>query len=573
MRKHYTSLIALTCLLVSCGVGHDEGEAPAGDDIVQITPSDNFKLSAEDTQIYHFLVAEIANDRDDQKTSINEYIALAKTAQDPIIAARGTSIALQAGRFDDAMVTSKIWASLVPHDIQTQAITVGIAMKTQHPEEALPFLDKIVTKDDEKTLENLSFIRSTLENEQDMGNFVKIMRAYGEAHQDYRVLFMAAGIAQQIEKPQEAMAMADEITAINPGWMRGAALRIQLLYENGQVDKAKQYLTELRAQHPDNNGLKWLQAQMYIEAGDLAQGTSTLEGLTQDPQYGSNASLELARIAIKHSDFDIAQQRLLTFLKTHPDSDEGLYLSAYVYQEQKNVSAALTQFKKVNHGPYYVNSNLQIAFIYARQGGPEKSMQILEPLFVQYPEETSRLELAKTQILLDANHIQEAYIQLNAIIMKNNDNTELRYIRGLIGTELGYLKQAEDDFRFVIMKEPNHLDAINDLAGLLLDQGKIEEAQSYAEQAISLAPNDPEALGHMGWLRYQQGKTGEALTYLQQAQSLSQDPEIATYYGVVLWQKGEQGQATTVWKQALGSNPENPKLIDTMKQHNVYTQP
>lgn len=573
MRKHYTSLVALTCLLVSCGVGNDEGEAPAGDDIVQITPAADFKLSAEDTQIYHFLVAEIANDREDQKTSINEYIELAKTANDPIIAARGTSIALQSGRFEDAMVTSKIWASLTPNDTQTQAITVGIALKTQNPEEAMPYLDKLVTQDDEKTLENLSFIRSTLENEQDMGNFVKIMRAYGESHKDYRVLFMAAGIAQQIDKPQEAMAIADEITAIKPDWMRGAALRIQLLYENGQVDKAKQYLTELRAQHPDNNSLKWLQAQMYIESGDLAQGTSTLESLTQDPQYGSNASLELARIAIKNGNFDIAQQRLLAFLKTHPDSDEGLYLSAYVFQEQKNVLSALSQFSKVNHGPYYVNSNLQIAFIYARQGAPEKSMQILEPLFVQYPEETSRLELAKTQILLDANHIQEAYIQLNAIIMKNNDNTELRYIRGLIGSELGYLKQAEDDFRFVIMKEPNHLDAINDLAGLLLDQGKFEAAQSYAEQAIGLAPNDPEALGHMGWLRYQQGKTSEALTYLQQAQSLSQDPEIASYYGEVLWQKGDQGQATTVWKQALGNNPENPKLIETMKQHNVYTQP
>lgn len=570
MHKHYCSLIAVACLLVSCS---DDRSAPEGDNIVKITPSYDFTLSQEDAQIYHFLVAEIANDRDDSKTAVSEYIELAKVANDPIIAARGTSLALQSGRFDDALITSKIWAALTPNDMQTQAITIGIAMKTQHPEESLPYLQKLVSPDDEKTLEYLSFIRSTLENEHDMANFVTVARQYGEAQKDYRVLFIAAGVAQTIEKTQDAMAMADQITKLKPNWMRGAALRIQLLYEAGQVDKARQYLAELTQQYPDNNSLKWLQAQMYLESGDVTQGARTLETLTQDPQYGSNASLELARIAIKKGDFDIAQHRLLTFLKSHPQSDEAYYLSAYVYQEQKNVLAALQQFSKVSHGPYYVNSNLQIAFIYARQGNPDKAMQILEPLFVQYPEEASRLELAKTQILLDSHHIQEAYIQLNAIIMKNNENTELRYIRGLIGSELGYQEQAEADFRFVISKEPNHLDAINDLAGILLDQGKFEEAQSYVEQAYALAPNDPEALGHMGWLRYQQGKTAEALSYLQQAQSMSQDPEIANYYGQVLWQKGDQNQAVAIWNQALTSNPQDHKLIQTMKEHDVYPKP
>lgn len=570
MRKHYCSLVALSCLLVSCSSGHDDQTAPVGDNMVKVTPSSSLNLSKQDEQIYHFLIAEIANDRGDQLSSINEYIELAKTTSDPIIAARGTSIALQAGRFEDALTTCKIWADLTPNDMQTQAITVGIALKTAHPDQALPYLKKLIVKDDDKTLDALSFVRSTLDNDQDMANFVKIMKQYGESTQDYRVLFMAAGVAQQIDKTQEAMSMADEITKLNPEWMRGAALRIQILYESGQVDKAKTYLNELAQAHPNNNSLKWLQAQMDLESGNVTQGAHTLESLTHDPMYGKNASLELARISIKKGDLTVAQERLLAFLKQHPDSDEGLYLSAHVFQEQKNTTSAFEQYSKVNHGPYYVNANLQMAFIFAKEGKTEQAMQLLEPLFVQYPEETSRLELAKTQILLDSHRVEDAYMQLNAIIKKNGDNTELHYIRGLIGSELGYQQQAEADFRFVLTKEPKHLDAVNDLAGLLLDQNRFDEAQPYVEQAISLAPNDPEALGHMGLLRYHQGKTAEALTYLQEAQTMSTDPVVASYYGEILWQRGEQRQAMVVWKQALASNPQSAKLIQTMKDHDVY---
>jgi len=279
--------------------------------------------------------------------------------------------------------------------------------------------------------------------------------------------------------------------------------------------------------------------------------------------------MDLARINVQKKDFNAANEYLNQLLTFDPNSDEAKYFSGYVSQQLGKPQIALQRFSTIKPGFYYVNANIQSALILGMSGQVDKGLVLLDGMMQKYPKDRSRIELVKTQLLLDANRIEEAYASLNSILLGNSEDIELRYIRGLVALELGHKDQAEADLRFVVNSVPSHLEATNDLTTLLTEQKNYDEAKFYAEKALTLAPNNPKALDNMGWLLHEQGQVAASLQYLAKAHAVSKDDIISAHFGQALWETGKHEDALNVWNTALKNHPNDPILIKVMAEHVV----
>jgi Flp pilus assembly protein TadD len=336
------------------------------------------------------------------------------------------------------------------------------------------------------------------------------------------------------------------------------------------MDDALTSIQKLIKDNPNEGMYKYLQAKMLLEKGDLDSSLKALNALKLDPKYRDEALMDLARVSIQKKDYKTANEVLNQYLTYEPNSDEAKYFSGFVAQQLGQPQVAMQRFREIKQGMYYVNANIQMALLLGANGQVDAGLKMLEPLMTKYPKDAGRIDLVKTQLLLDANRIEEAYGSLNKILKTNESDVELHYIRGLIALELGHPEVAEKDFRFVISVTPQHVEAMNDLTMILIDQKNYDEAKYYIQQVLSFAPNDSKAMGNMGWLLHEQGKTAEAMNYLEKAHAANnRDDSIAAHYGVALWEAGKREAAINVWNKALQASPNDPLLIKVMRDHVV----
>lgn len=110
---------------------------------------------------------------------------------------------------------------------------------------------------------------------------------------------------------------------------------------------------------------------------------------------------------------------------------------------------------------------------------------------------------------------------------------------------LGVISHSEADFRRAIEADPDNLDAILNLGGLLLKTGRAEEALGFSSRAAFSLTGDAAAQAQLGMNLYQLGKLGEAEKALLAAKRL--DPEHYTlpqlFLAEIYARRGEKTRA------------------------------
>jgi predicted O-linked N-acetylglucosamine transferase (SPINDLY family) len=115
---------------------------------------------------------------------------------------------------------------------------------------------------------------------------------------------------------------------------------------------------------------------------------------------------------------------------------------------------------------------------------------------------------------------------------------------------------AEQLYRQVLEKQPNHPEALYGLGMLMQQMGQPETAQQLLVAASQVQPDSVKIWFSLGNLRQAQGQLPEAETAYQQAIALR--PDAVTIYnnlGYTLQQQGKWSQAITCYQKALELQP------------------
>ncbi len=528
-------------------------------------------IEAEQSPTYHFLAGEVALDRNNYQEALVHYLWLTKHMDDPVFAARATSIALEVQNYQAAAETGKVWAEKMPHDLQTQAIAASLMLKAGCTSCAQPYLKALLVQSDMETMQYLAQVYGALDDQDSQQRYVTLLDQLGHNNKDARALFMEADLQYKLGDNIAANKTIDSILAVKPNWMRAQALRIQMLYESGKKQEAYSYLNGMLEKDPHNPALKWLYAKMSVEMGQMDKGLAILKTITKDPSYGNEATLELTKQYIQLGKFAEARIYADAYQTKNPGSDEGYFLLGFIAQETNQLPEAIAAYEKVKGGLYYLNARVQMVLCETKQGKISAALAETDRLAEQFPEESERIALVRAQVLLDSNQYTEAYETLTDIINSDaHTNVELYYVRGLVAIEINNISAAAKDFKYVLSKNPQHIQTLNAFTQLLIDEDKLDEAQVYNDQAARVAPNNPDTLDNTGWLKFKRGQLDDAVPYLLKAYKTASSPAHAAHLGEVLWQKGNEAEAVAVWNHGLEQDPNNAVLLNYMKTHLVH---
>ena len=129
----------------------------------------------------------------------------------------------------------------------------------------------------------------------------------------------------------------------------------------------------------------------------------------------------------------------------------------------------------------------------------------------------------------------------------------------------GYLEQAADSFRQVLLTKPDNADANYNLGTLNLRKNDFRQARQYLEKTIQLRPDYPEAWNNLGMMAAQQGQLDEAIQDFEKALQLRPGFAIALLnLGNVYRRQRSFEKAQECLARALQLQPDDPETNYSM---------
>jgi Flp pilus assembly protein TadD len=203
----------------------------------------------------------------------------------------------------------------------------------------------------------------------------------------------------------------------------------------------------------------------------------------------------------------------------------------------------------------------------ANQGRVHEGRALIQAIPEAEPRDALLKISAETQLLRDANQLDNALQLLEQANQRFPDDGDLLYDQAMVADSLKRYDDSERLLRRVMALQPTQANAFNALGYSLAERGqRLDEARQLISQALTLRPNDPFITDSLGWVEFRAGKLPEAVKLLRQAYAGRADPEIAAHLGEVLWVMGNKDEALRIWREGVAKDPANVTLKDTIKR-------
>ncbi len=529
-----------------------------------------------------FLLAEIAGQRGRVQLAARSMIDLAEKSQDARIARRAAEIAFQSRLTAEAHEALILWLRLEPDSAVARQAFAAL-LGTQGPLEKVAetanqwLAEKNSAGKADNHIAPILFLQlpALLARYPDaksvaatVAELAKPYPALAEAH--YAVA-MTAYVAGQRDV---AATEIDVALKLKPALARAAIAKAQLIRigdtGNGEFDEhAASYLeTYLKAQ-PGETVARVAYARLLVAMKSLLSAREQFLIAAKEQPREPEMAYAIGLISLQMEDWAEADKQFNRTIELMPRDVNPVYFNLGLSAEgRKDIDGALSWYRKIGEGEYFVNAQLKIAGHLTKRDGIERGRKFLQDaqeIESDSPEIQNQLVLAEVQLLREAKAFGDAYVVLTEALKKQPQAADLRYDRAMIAEKLNRIDDMEADLRALIAIKPDFAQAYNALGYTFAERGiRLAEADKLIRQALELTPNDAFIKDSLGWVQFKMGRADEAAKTLRDAYTQRPDPEIAAHLAEVLWHQGKKDEARQLWQRALNDNPGNDALMALM---------
>ncbi len=523
--------------------------------------------------LYSMLVAEIAAQRQMPDVALSNFLKIAKTTKNPVVAKEATEWAVEFQNPAAALEAAKLWANTDRNDLQAQLVAATLIIG-QSIKQASPFLIRAIELDPKDIGQQIVAIQarlSTRSAEQLKTALSQI--AESQPRNPYANLVAAQSAAQQ-EDIANSTKWVDITLNLKPDMTAALQLKAKLIrYGDSSDVKALKFLKEKVNQFSYNSELRLFYANALLDANQYKDASIQLKKIADDKVYGGQALLFLGEIYRKQGDYtnsSIAWNKALSYSDTEHNA---AYLLAELSEQLGKNDDAIDRYINISTGPYYIAAQLRAAGLLKSEKKYDKAIQVLHDSNATTTEEQKQLLLSEVDVYVAQNQLQEAITLLDGILDKLPNDEDTLLAHSIVSAKMKRFDVAEKDLKSILQQNPNNTDALNAMGYIMLQSKRIEEAKPFIEEALAIAPNNPTYLDSMAWYYYLNNQLGEAIKYSKIAYSLSKDVEIAAHYGEILWAIGKKEEAKEVWAKAMEKNPDDALLLSTISRLKVEFKP
>lgn len=299
---------------------------------------------------------------------------------------------------------------------------------------------------------------------------------------------------------------------------------VQYLIEHQAYQEARDYLEGILERFPEKKGeLLFLLAQCYFNQGLVREADQVLQAALEcEPERWEYLELQ-ADCLLEQGDWQGAVEALNQAIRTNPKNAEMIFRLGTIYSFHGKSMEALRCF----------------------QGCCE-----LKPHRASYWEMKGETHLQLEQIPQAAASFEKA--------LRFGMNPDLAARLAYCFIQMNDFKKGIRLYKIVLKHEPDHYDALCNLAAVYQNQGRSLEALNLQEKSYMICKNDPILLNNMAYTMVHLGRSRKATEYYREALRLAQGNPIILYnLSVCHVQKGNWDSGIETLKELLKIDPDH----------------
>jgi tetratricopeptide (TPR) repeat protein len=379
---------------------------------------------------------------------------------------------------------------------------------------------------------------------------------------------------------EEGAAIVEKVLRENPNSVAGLLTQAKALLLEGRYEEAAGKVQRVLDEQPSARGhllLGW--AYVGMAQNELAR-SEFLRAVQLDPD-NHTARRELASLYLRTGQLDAAAGEARRALEQQPDDVQTLLVLADVERALGRSKEALealgrVRFEGASQASDTRENRLVMGRLYRRLGDAERAREHLEVAAARYPADPAILrELVALDVATGAG--DAALARLSAAIEAHPSVGAIYSLRGAVYTSirdekgaLARAREAEQDLRAAIDKDPSGLEAYGLLAMLYRETGQMDRAIRTFEQARDARPDSSGVHLALGTFYEQSGRVAEAMREYEEV--VRRDPKQPIAKNNLAWLLAETGsgapeqldRALALAQDARELLPENPNVADTL---------
>jgi tetratricopeptide (TPR) repeat protein len=304
-------------------------------------------------------------------------------------------------------------------------------------------------------------------------------------------------------------------------------------------------------------------ADLYLREGHVAEAITTLIALRNEKELSDAEILSLARLQARNGDADGAFKSLEPIQSLRPDDPGAKVVEAEILLiKGEELLAAKLMDRLVEENPGLIEARLLRVRYFLNSGYPEVAEQDINGI---EGEAAKRPEvvLMRARILTRLAKHEEAAEVLTQLVEENPDHVDALGQLAEAKLNLGKNSEANDLVEKVLKIRPRYPRALFVRARVLESQGDKKGAEENYEYALTADPHFAPALSHMWRMQQEVGLKNEAQETLQRLYklgeaSLEEKVALAQMYAD---SKSNLERGRKIVDELLQREPGNPKYV------------
>lgn len=346
---------------------------------------------------------------------------------------------------------------------------------------------------------------------------------------------------------------------LNPH-LEPALFDLGTLYQvTNRHEEALRLYERLLSLYPDNLNVRERMVDLYFKVGQEGRATEQMSAIKAASKPGDPSRQALGLLYLRYGKIEESIQELEFIVAASPHDDKMRYYLATAYAENEETAKALEHFRAMKpESTYYINAQLQIAYLLDTLGKKEEARAIVDKLLASAPEKV------EIYLLLSGYHENKGEFAKGIAVLREGlekvgPNAELHFRLGILHDKSGDRKACILEIQNAIARDPDHAEALNYLGYTYADMGiRLDEAQGLIQRALALKPESGYILDSMGWVHFQQGRFAESVHYLEKAvHATPDDPTISEHLGDAYVKTKQYQKALEVYRRTLNLKPQD----------------
>ena len=365
----------------------------------------------------------------------------------------------------------------------------------------------------------------------------RLLAVLKEQPRNLDVLYEFAQLELGVKRPQEAVRLLEKARSLSPSSLAPNLMLVDVYLDLGDKQKALDIAKDTQASNRENLQALASLGRAYLAVGNRGLAKENFRRLSQLAGFNADWQQHAAVNLIRAGDHEGARYSLDKALLSKPGYLPALLLRARLELSAGNLDAAEAQARAlVAQYPREASVHQLLGEIAMQRQRPADAVAAFTQAYNHKKSTVHAIDVYNAYGRSgDAN---KAFLFMQTWIAAHPADLAARRVLAVGHTNAGQLAKAQAQYEYLIRQSPNDASLLNDLAYLLLRQGK-PGALALGEKAYNLASDNANVADTYGWALVESGQIDKGLRYLREAQVRSPShPEIQAHLAEALKRKG-----------------------------------